>query len=197
MIGFNETTIHSVLLEILARCRKKHPGLQLELSELITCEQLDMLRRGRLDIGLMCPFGFDLSGLESKLISRGKYLLVMPEDHRLACWNEIDAEKLSGEDIILIPREFNPAVYDLKTAALTSSQAEPPHFRQYARSGTSMLAMVKAGFGVALVTESRFRDPLPGLTSREVRAQLPPVDILAVWDPDRLTGALESFISLL
>lgn len=196
-IGYNETAMNSFLPEMLARCRRKHPGLQLELRELETGEQLSMLRQGKLDIGFMRPFGFDLAGLESRLISSERYLLVMPEDHPLACPNEVTCKDLAGENIILFAREVNPAVYDRLTAALTVSRTSPPHFRQDARNKNSMLAMVKAGFGAALLPESCCRGPLEGLTVREVRTELPPVDILAVWDPKRLTGALESFISRL
>ncbi|MBQ9338640.1 MAG: LysR family transcriptional regulator [Lentisphaeria bacterium] len=196
-IGYNETAMNNFLPEMLARCRERRPDLQLELRELETGEQLTMLKQGRLDIGLMRPFGFELSGLESRLVSREKYRLVMPERHRLARRDELSGTDLAGQDIILFAREVNPAVYDRLTAALTVNGAKPPHFRQDARNKNSMLAMVKAGFGAALLPESCCRGPLPGLAVRELRIALPPVDILAVWDPGRLTEALKSFISLL
>ena len=80
---------------------------------------------------------------------------------------------------------------------MTTDSAPPPEFRQDARNKSSMLAMVKAGFGAALLPESICRGHLPGLTVRDLDIALPKVDILAVWDPARLSGVLKQFLALL
>ncbi len=196
-LGYNETALNEFLPRILARCRRKLPALRLELRELETGEQLEWLHQGKLDIGLMRPFGFDLHGLESRLVSRESYCLVMPEDHPLGRFPALDTADLAGREIILFAREVNPAIYDELTARLTADAARPPIFRQNARNKHSVLAMVKAGFGAALLPESCCRLPLPGIAVRQLNIDLPPVDILAVWDPERQTAALDKFIALL
>ena len=196
-VGYNETALNTFLPQVLARCRNRLPELQLELRELETADQIALLSEELLDIGFMRPFGFDLSGLETRLIHREKYLLVMQNGHPLAGKTRISARELSGCSLILFAREVNPAIYDRLEAVLSGGQPCPPHFRQDARNKSSMLAMVKAGFGAALLPESSCRGALPGLTVRELDIPLPLVEIMAVWNPERISDALRQFIRLL
>ena len=169
----------------------------MELRELETPEQIQSLREEVLDIGFMRPFGFDLTGFKTKLIIRENYRLVMQNTHPLAGEARITAGQLSQKSIIVFAREINPAIYDRLTAALSTEYAPPPEFRQDARNKSSMLAMVKAGFGAALLPESICRGQLPGMTVRELDIPLPNIDILAVWNPARQSGVLKNFLNLL
>ena len=196
-IGYNEPALNSILPKLLAQYREKHPAMRLELREEETAEQLALIRRGGLDIGIMRPFGFDLSGLESRPVFREEYRLVMPECHELAKRPVISRGDLAGHEIILFAREVNPAIYDRLADALSAGCSPTPKFRQDARNKNSMLALVQAGFGAAVVPGSCCGGALPGLATRKLDIPLPPVEIVAVWDPARLTGALASFIRLL
>ena len=196
-IGYNELALHTFLPQLLAQCRTRQRKLQLALRELETAEQLRGLREDELDIGFMRPFGFDLTGLRTQLVIRENYRLVMQETHPLAKEENITVRQLSGRSVILFARDVNPAIYDRLTMALSTEYAPPPEFRQDARNKGSMLAMVKAGFGAALLPESICRGHLPGLTVRELDIPLPSVDIMAVWNPARQSGILKRFLALL
>ena len=167
------------------------------MRELEAADQIRELHEENLDIGFMRPFGFDLTGLQTRLVFRENYKLVMPETHSLARGDRITARQLSGQSVILFARDVNPAIFDRLTAALSTGYAPPPEFRQDARNKSSMLAMVKAGFGAALLPESICRGPLPGLTVRTLDIPLPSVDILAVWNPAHRSRVLNRFLSLL
>jgi len=196
-IGYNELSLNTFLPQLLAKCRARQNKLQLSLRELEAAEQIRGLREENLDIGFMRPFGFDLTGLQTKLVIREKYKLVMPETHPLAGEKHITARQLSGHSIILFARDVNPAIFDHLTAALSTAYAPSPEFRQDARNKSSMLAMVKAGFGAALLPESICRGIGPGVIVRELDAALPSVDILAVWNPAHRSRVLDRFLSLL
>ena len=196
-IGYNEPALNTLLPPLLAKYRKRHAAMRLELREAETAEQLALIRRGRLDLGFTRPFGFDLTGLASRTVLREDYKLVMPEHHVLAKLPAVSPGDLAGQEIILFAREVNPAIYDRLAGALSAGCNPPPEFRQDARNKNSMLALVKAGFGAAVVPESCCGGTLPGLATRKLAVALPTVEIVAVWDPARLTGALESLIRLL
>ena len=196
-IGYNEPSLNSFLPGLLARCRNRHRQLKLELRELETTEQLRYLREGVLDIGFMRPAGFELAGLEHRSIFQEKYHLAMTADHPLAQQEKVTAADLSGREIILFLREINPFIFDQITAALTIPGTPPPNFRQDARNKSSMLAMVKAGFGAALLPGSCCPANDPLITVKTLSAPLPPVDIMAVWRQDNDSTALQNFIALL
>ena len=197
-VGYNEPALNTFLPQVLARCRKYLPELQLELRELETAEQIKFLKEGTLDIGFMRPAGFDLTGFESKLLHRESYQLVMQFSNKLAAMPEITADTLSGQNLILFARDVNPAAFDQLSAALSSKKLPPPVFRQDARNKHSMLAMVKAGFGAALMPESCCKEGVDNLAVKELSIPLPTVDIMAVWQKEKSSGTtLKKFIRLL
>ena len=114
-------------------------------------EQLHALREGQLDIGFMRPYGFDLAGLCAKPVFSEDYKLVLPQDHELVSRDEITLSDLSGRELILFSREVNPGLFDLLCGRLSTADLPPPRFRQDARNKSSVLAMVKAGFGAAIL----------------------------------------------
>ena len=196
-IGYNEPALNSFLPQVLAKFRQDQPDLLLELHEMETADQLAYLRRGKLDIGLMRPTENDLYGLESRLIYSENYRLMMLANHPLAHKDAVCSADLVNEEIILFARAVNPTVYDRLVAALTFDAANPPHFREDARNKNSMLLMVKAGFGAALLPESCCVQRNLDLVAKPLLIELPPVNIMAVWDPGNLTPMLKKFISAL
>lgn len=194
-IGYNEPALNTVLPDMLANFRQVMPEVKLELRELEPAGQISGLQEGTLDIGFMRPYGFKLDGLAFKLVHREEYDLVMPDEHPLARESTITVEKLSGREIILFARDVNPGLFDLLCGRLSALNLPPPEFRQDARNKSSMLAMVKAGFGAALLPESSLSGGgVPGLTVRKLDIELPPIDIMAVWHPERITPAAELFL---
>ena len=93
-IGYNEPALYTFLPGLLSVCRRSFPGIRLELREMETLEQIKALQEDELDIGFMRPYGFDLKGLQSKLVYREHYQLAMPGDSPLTV-----KEKISLEDI--------------------------------------------------------------------------------------------------
>ena len=193
-IAYNETAFNTFLPQLLVMLRTRFNQIQFELREQETAEQLKNLRGGTIDIGFMRPYGFDLSGLEYRRIWQESYSLVMPQDHPLAARKTITASDLAGESIILFARDVNPMIYDRITVLLSTENLPAPHFRQDARNKSSMLALAAAGFGAALLPESSTRELHSGLCRRQLEIPLPQVEIMAVWDPKRITGVLQKVL---
>ncbi|MBR2374349.1 MAG: LysR family transcriptional regulator [Lentisphaeria bacterium] len=196
-IGYNEPALNTFLPDLLRRCRSHYPEMQLKLRELETGEQLELLRRGDLDIGFMRPFGFDISEFSSRLICREEYRLVMPDSHHLAARDVIRCSDLSGKEVILFAREVNPAIFDRITDSLSPHGIKPPKFRQYARNKSSMLALVHAGFGAALMPESCCQFSRPGVIAKKILAPLPEIEIMAVWNKNNTFSTLQDLLSAL
>lgn len=193
-IGYNEPAINTFLPQVLAGIRKSEPELQLELQELETGQQQKLLENGTLDIGFMRPFGREPAGLSTRLVFQENYLLAMRKDHLLASLGSVKKEDLAGQQIILFAREVNPAVYDHLVAILSSDLPEPPYFRQDARNKSSMLAMVHAGFGAAVIPASCMHGAPDEVISRPLDIPLPPVNIMAVWEKNNHSAALKRFL---
>ena len=193
-IGYNEPAINTFLPEVLAKIRVEEPDLQLELRELETGQQQMLLENGVLDIGFMRPLGMNSTVLTARQVFQEDYLLAMRKDHMLASLKSVKKEDLAGQQIILFAREVNPAVYDHLVAALSSDQPVLPYFRQDARNKSSMLAMVHAGFGAAVIPASCMHSAPDEVISRPLDIPLPPVNIMAVWEENNHSAALKRFL---
>lgn len=189
VIGYNEPALNTVLPGVLSYYHNNLPDIELELRELETAEQIEALKNGSLDIGYMRPFGFELGNLQCRLLHREQYKLVMLKNHKLARYKQITLEMLSRQDVILFARDVNPELFDILRKQMTAFDLPEPCFKQNARTKSSMLAMVRAGFGIALLPESSLKDEMPDIAVSSAAFKLPEIEIMAVWNPAGKTPA--------
>ena len=187
VIGYNEPALNTVLPGVLSYYHNHQPDIELELRELETAEQIEALKNGVLDIGYMRPFGFELGDLKSQLLHRERYKLVMLKEHKLSRHKQITLEMLSQQNVILFARDVNPKLFDILKKQMTAFNLPEPCFKQNARTKSSMLAMVRAGFGIALLPESSLKEEMPDIVVSDAAFELPEIEIMAVWNPSGKT----------
>ncbi|MFV0134736.1 LysR substrate-binding domain-containing protein [Streptomyces sp. HMX87] len=96
---------------LLAGFRDRHAGLELELHELSTTEQLTAFAAHDLDVGLI-HHPCDVTGLELGPVLRRELGVLLPRSATAAGPAEVPLASLTGYDLILFPRTNAPAVYD-------------------------------------------------------------------------------------
>ncbi|MGB8941674.1 MAG: LysR substrate-binding domain-containing protein [Streptomyces sp.] len=99
------------IASILADLHHRHPGLELELHELSTAEQLARLASHDLDVGLI-HHPCDVTGLELGPVLRRELGVLVPRDSVLAAHEEVPLPALAGHGLVLFPRAGAPALYD-------------------------------------------------------------------------------------
>ncbi|MFE0604293.1 LysR family transcriptional regulator [Streptomyces sp. NPDC058892] len=96
---------------ILAGLRRHQPGLEVELHELSTAEQLARMACHELDAGLI-HHPCDTTGLELGPVLRRELGVLLPPASPLAARAEVPLSALTGCDLVLFPRADAPALYD-------------------------------------------------------------------------------------
>ncbi|MBB4898051.1 LysR family transcriptional regulator [Streptomyces griseomycini] len=96
---------------LLADFGRRHRGLELELHELPTAQQLARLAAHELDVGVV-NHPCDVSGLELGPVLRRELGVLLPRGAAAAGLDEVPLAALSGYDLILFPRTAAPALYD-------------------------------------------------------------------------------------
>lgn len=96
---------------VLTGFRDRHGGVELELHELSTAEQLAQLASHDLDVGLI-HHPCDVSGLELGPVLRHDLGVLLPHDSPAARAETVALAALAGHELILFPRALAPAVYD-------------------------------------------------------------------------------------
>lgn len=168
----------------LNRFARTYPDIQLDMVPLGSVAQIDALREGRLDAG----FVYRQDGLvEGRLavypLSTDDVVLAAPSGTALAGKDPLDPSDLDGVPMVSFPREAAPAYYDRLNAALAALGLEP-RVVQRADNETTILSLVSAGVGCALVNSANMQRPPRGVRFRKVRGLSVPLEFVFVHRPN-------------
>lgn len=192
-VGFVETAAISIVPTTVRNFRATHPRIILELRELPVRAQVEELIRGHLDLGFVRtePGHDDL--VVEKVIEE-HYIAALPEGHWLAGRESLAPEELLREPLVVIEREQIPGLYD-ETMAIAHQFGTAVRIAQTANSILSILGLVSAGLGLALLPDS-----IRGLVFGVEYVSLDPAPrtaILAVRHEDHRSPQLDPFLESL
>lgn len=149
-IGFAPSTLYGALPDLIRRLRS-YGDIELGLSELITLQQLDALKSGRIDIG----FGrmlFDDPDITQHVLRQDPLVVALPADHPLLS-SPVTLEQLAVEPFILYPANPRPNYAD-HVVGIFAQQGLKIHIAQMANELQTAIGLVAAGVGITLVPAS-------------------------------------------
>jgi DNA-binding transcriptional LysR family regulator len=152
-IGFVSIAVYSFLPIGLKEFGARFPGVEVQLHELTTDAQILELRAGRLDLGLALGPVHE-NDLAFEALCKEDLVLAVPEGHRLTrAKGAMELRRAAQENFIVPPRSVAPGLYDLVIARCRDSGFSP-RITQHARQMQTVVSLVAAGMGVALVPSS-------------------------------------------
>lgn len=171
-VGFTSSAaLTQVVPRLIHAYRQRWPGVHLRIEELTTQEQLTAMLERRLDIAFVRGFESpDLPGSLQALRLFGDALVVaLPPQHRLArATGPLAASALADEAFVMYPREIGTGVYD-QIMSLCRRAGFAPRVGQEARAVATIVGLVAAGLGVALVPEALRSIGIKGVAYRPLR----------------------------
>lgn len=175
-VGFGIATLELVPA-LVARFRLSHPGVDVKLREMDTASELEALRRGQLDVGFVrLPVGADL---ESLPVLEEQMVLVVPGQQGQA-GRPASLARFASEPFVMLARERAPRFHD-HALELCAAAGFRPRIVQEVSEMPTVLAMVAAGSGVALVPSSVTRMRVGGFSWRTLATASARWTIGAVW----------------
>jgi DNA-binding transcriptional LysR family regulator len=150
-IGALDSAAAGFLPDVLYAFRQDHGRVRIQLEEATTSRQLQGLMTGRLDIGFLRPPVME-PDLHWEYLIREKLLVALPESHAPQDQDEIGMHEILNEPLILPPKRTRPCTFGLVMRFLDAVGAQP-NIVQEATEKQTIIAMVAAGMGVALVPE--------------------------------------------
>lgn len=192
-LGFVGSAMHGALPGVLRDHRLAFPRVQLVLTELPTAGQLEALRAGRIDVGVIRPPVRE-PGLALETIHTEPLVVALPGDHALASREEVALAELLEEPFVLLARREAPGLYESLGQAMADAGGAP-HVVQEAREMQTVVGLVAAGIGVSLVPASVGADAHRGVAYRPVAGAAPTVALALAWRPDDRSPVLEAFLA--
>ena len=148
-ISFVGSAVYEFLPKVLAEARLNQPQVKIALSEMNTAQQHEALRARRIDLGidrapLLQP------GYQSECLVREPFVLAVPSGHPLATAAQVEVQDLAGVPFLMYSHSAYPPFNELLTG-LFRSAGVAPEYVQWLGSSLTILALVNASMGLALV----------------------------------------------
>ncbi len=195
-LSFISTADYSILPPLLQRFRSGYPQVQIELREATTDIQLEDLMQGKIDAGLLLP------PLSDKAAAVLDYLPVLSEPLVAAVpagtvrgKQAVALKSLLDLPLIIFPRRIAPAFHDtilscFRDAGLT------PHIGQEAIQMQTIVGLVSAGMGMALVPQSVSNLQRAGVDYRALSGKTPLIETGLAWRRDNPSAVLRAFLDM-
>jgi DNA-binding transcriptional LysR family regulator len=198
-LSFVSTADYSVLPPLLREFRERYPQVQIDLREATTDVQLDDLMQGRIDAGLLIPPLQDKEKAELNYttVLSEPLVLAAPQDMKvLQRKKTIDLKAVADMPLIIFPRRIAPAFHDailggFRDAGLT------PRIGQEAIQMQTIVGLVSAGMGIALVPQSVSNLKRPGVEYKALSGKPLTVETGLAWRRDNISPVLRMFLELI
>ena len=210
-LAFVSIVDYSFLPDLLREYARGFPGVRVQLREATTDVQLADLLQRRIDVGVLLgpiaealPRAADIAQLAYQRLVVEDLAIALPEGHPKATGSgPLALAGLAQEPLICIPRQVAPRLYDAILGACAAAGFSP-RIAQEAIQMQTIISLVSAGIGIALVPQSIMSLRRPGVRYRKLRAPAvsrragarPALEIGLAWRRDHVPPVLQRFIEL-
>lgn len=191
-IGFTGSMVYRDMPRIVRAFGASAPGIEVNLRELSSAEQIDALLRRQLHAGFINAATVP-PRLACRPLAPDHFLCCLPEDHPLAQASAVALQALAEESFVMFARDVAPANHD-NVIALLQRAGIHPSTRHAARQWLTVVSLVALGMGVALVPASLAQAGVQGVRFVPIAGlHHPAVGVLA-WHEEADNPALRVFL---
>jgi DNA-binding transcriptional LysR family regulator len=195
VVGFISVADYNVLPLVLREFRRRFPLVNLALRESTTDAQIRDLLAGHIDVGFVLP-PVNEPALETRSILREPLIAALPERHPLARKpGRLALEKLQNAPFILFPRTNAPGLYD-DIVSCCRAAGFSPLVAQEAIQMQTIVSLVSAELGVALIPASLTNLRRTGVTYKELKQTTPETEVRLAWRRGDERPALRVFVDV-
>ena len=197
VVGFTAVSVHGYVQSFLRRAGERLPHVDLVLRELVTAGQVEAIAAGDIDLGFVRP-PVTRSGLESRVVHSERMVLALPADDPVARrGTPARVAELDGRGLVMYSPVESRYFYELLLGMAVRARVAP-RYVQYVSQVHTILALVQAGVGLAVVPQSAAAMHPDGVAFVPLAAgQSPTVELAAAWRTDADNPALARALGLL
>ncbi|MES2261911.1 MAG: LysR family transcriptional regulator [Pseudomonadota bacterium] len=198
-LAFISSADYSVLPPFLRAYRAAYPQVQIALQEATSDLQLEDLLHNRIDAGLLIPPLPDRAKIELDYLPVLKESLILAAPAGLPALRgkkKVALRDLPALPLIVFPRAISPALHDAILGVFRAAGITP-EIGQEAIQMQTIVSLVSAGMGIALVPQSVSNLMRPGVEYRALLDPTPSVETGLAWRRDNRSPVLQGFLELL
>jgi len=195
-IGFTAASGYSFLPKLVDLGRTKLPNVDLALREMVTGEQIEALLTGRIDLGLIRP-PLNRPEFDKLRVMTEPLVAALPSgDPRLAK-DVVELSDFDARPMVMYAPEGAGYFYAMLSAMFDEAGAAPQYV-QHMSQIHSILALVHARIGAAVVPQAAMRLHFDGVEFRPLNiTPAQPVELYVAWRRDNDNPSLKPFLALI
>lgn len=184
-IGYVGSTLYGPVPALISRFREERTGIGLGLVERKTAQQLEAMRTGTQDVGVIHRAPGAMTGFHVQDLQVEGLQVAVPATFPLARPGPLPVQvrELDGLPLVIFPRDLEPDTYD-RILGLFQAHGARPRIIQEATGLHTLMGLVATGMGLAFVTDEVARNlARPGVVCRPVVAS-PRITTAIAWPVD-------------
>lgn len=195
-IGCVGSATYSVLPRLVRALREQMPRVEITIrGEMLAPAQLDALRNRDVDIALLRP-PVDDPEVQTEFVRRDRLIVALPTAHPLAGRDALAVADLRDEEFIAHAGQDRSVMGRLLTA-ICADAGFAPRIRQEVSETSTLVTLVAAGLGVAVVPAPTADLDVAGVTYRPLEPPTLGVDLVAAHLGDAAPPAVERALVVL
>jgi len=191
-LGVRMPPIGEPISGLLVKWRANHPGVILRVAELADRDIAIALEERRLDVALVPSFTLWPHAAALR-IYKEEIVVALPADHCLAGRRTLQWTALREETILVQGWDESQAQREFFASLLGSGV----RFQTHGASKQSVLALVKAGFGITLAAKSQSEVKFPGVVFRPIAEPDAWIRIDLAWMPEAEEPVVGRFVAFM
>lgn len=198
-IGFTASAPFTTAIpQAIFAFRQAYPDVHLELQEMSTRQQVEGLAERRVHVGFLRNMAFPPMPAEVMVreLFRDPLVAVLRADHPAAraAPAPIPLVELAEELFVCYPRSAGTSLYD-QLISLCRQAGFSPRLGQEAREPSTIMGLVAAGLGVALLPVSLQRVRVDGVVFRRLTDPGAETIMSLAWRRDETSPAARAFVA--
>lgn len=176
-LGFTGSTTYGIMPQVVRRTASAAPLLQLSVSgEMITPRLVSQLLDRSIDIALLRTNNA-VTGLSYHVIGDEPCILAVPDDSPLVDLDTITATEIADHRLVGYPEN---SVMSATTANFLAQHSARPDYSIRASETSTLMSLVAAGLGAAIVPRTSTALEIPGVHFRDI-TDGPRTELALAW----------------
>lgn len=180
-IGTTGSVLLGPLTDLIAAFGKRYPGVAVRISEMGPFDQYAALLTRRIDISFLRKPRQEPE-LITEIAWREKVGVVLPKGHDLAHRTVLPLSALKDRNLVFLRLGDSRFARYLQDCCIEAGFM--PRISHEAVESYSLVSLVAAGLGIALVPECVRKLPLAGVVYRPLQEPAPVADVKMMYRPD-------------
>jgi DNA-binding transcriptional LysR family regulator len=193
LIAFHASAAFEVLPRMLRTYRRLYPDVMVQLSEVTTNREAELLLNSPLSVGLFrSPFIFSKESFCIETVLCEPFVVALPDFHPAAKQDRVRVKALA-EDLFIVPSREPKWGYSDAIFEILRANGIEPRIAQEATPMLTVASLVAGGLGVALLPACASNLHLPGVTYRPIKGRSQTTCLALVWKRESRVATVQAF----